>query len=473
MFGFRRTRGRNWGSNPGNPLKCGLSKALWPARLEIGPPQSAKCALPLHPQALLAFLFFGLALPALPANKTVTVDHRVFPGLAEMDGNWAALKVAHDGKVYAGLACHGCDGHMVYYDPALDRVVDIGDLTTLCGESALRRGPQSKIHAKFGEGKDGRIYFGTHGGWWFNYARLGTKEGYPGAHWMAYDPKTGKVEDFGIGPKYEGINTGAYDPKFNRIYGLTHPRGHFVYYDVATRKAVDKGRLNNWESVCRTLGIDDEGNVYGNFGAGQIYRYDPRADEIVELPLHVPIRPKGISLGRDYEKSETHWRTVVWDGEGKKFYGVDESAGLLFSFDPHAGPYGEIKPLGQLCVEGTQDRRDIPYATLTLALGLDSKLYYAPAGQEFDYAGSQGVGVSHLVVYDLETARTDDLGELRLADGRRVIGLNSADTAPDGAIYFAGAIEVREVPGEKTEYAGKIGGVPYRLALIIYHPREK
>jgi hypothetical protein len=238
-------------------------------------------------------------------SRVVRVDFRIFPGLAEMDGNWAALKAARDGKVYAGLACHGCDGHLVMYDSRDDRVVDLGNLTCLCAEAALHLGPQSKIHAKLGEGRDGRIYFGTHGGWWFNYARFGTREGYPGAHWMAYDPKKGYVQDFGIGPRYEGINTGAYDPKFNRIYGLTHPRGHFVYYHVATERTVDKGRVNNWESICRALGIDDEGNVYGNFGAGQIYKYDPRRDEIVELPLHIPLRPKGVSLGRDYDKSES------------------------------------------------------------------------------------------------------------------------------------------------------------------------
>ncbi len=419
---------------------------------------------------LLVFLL--LLIPSTyAAQKVVTVDYRIFPGLAEMDGNWAALKVAHDGKVYAGLACHGCDGHLVYYDPQADRVTDVGGLTPLCGESGLHRGPQSKIHAKFGEGPDERIYFATHAGWWFNYARMGSKEGYPGAHWMAFDPRTGKVEDFGIGPRYEGINTGAYDPKFNRIYGLTHPRGHFVYYDVAARRTVDKGRVNNWESICRTLGVDDEGNVYGNFGAGQIYKYDPRSDEITELPLPIPTRQKGISLGRDYDKSETHWRTVVWDSPMKIFYGIDESASLLFSFDPHAGPYGKVKPLGQLCAEGMNDRRNIPYATLTLALGLDRKLYYAPPSQEFDYSGSSGIGVSHLTVYDLKGGESQDLGEIRLADGRQVIGLNSADTAPDGTIYFVGAIEVREVAGQRVVYAGKIGDVPYRLALIIYHPK--
>jgi hypothetical protein len=417
-------------------------------------------------------LLFGFSCCGFAQSKTITVDHRIFPGLVEMDGNWAALAVASDGRVYAGLAYHGGDGHMVGYDPKTDRMMDVGNLTRLSGEANLYRGPQSKIHAKFGEGKDGRIYFGTHAGFWWNYARVGTKESYPGAHWMAYDPKTGRVEDFGIGPKFEGVNTGAYDPKFNRIYGLTHPRGHFVYYDVASGKAVDKGRMNNFESICRTLGIDDEGNVYGNFGAGQIYRYDPRTDEITELPLQIPIRPKGISLGRDYNKSETHWRTVVWDKQGKKFYGVDESASLLFSFDPKVGQNGEVKSLGQLSTEEMKDRRDIPYATLTLALGLDRKLYYAIPEKEFDYSGSSGVGVSRLIRYDLAAGKTEDLGEIRLSDGAAVIGLNSADTAPDGTLYFVGAIELREKPGQKLESAGKIGGVPYRLALIIYHPDQ-
>jgi hypothetical protein len=28
-----------------------------------------------------------------------------------------------------------------------------------------------------------------------------------------------------------------------------------VYYDVKTARAVDQGRINNWESICRTLGL--------------------------------------------------------------------------------------------------------------------------------------------------------------------------------------------------------------------------
>jgi hypothetical protein len=424
-----------------------------------------------YPTRCAAMILLAAAVYAAPpVARSVRLDHRVFPGLHQMDGNWAALLAASDGKVYAGLAYHGGDGHMVYYDSKTDQVHDVGNLTELSGESHLKRGPQSKIHAKFGEGKDGRIYFGTHGGYWWNYARFATKEGYPGAHWMAYDPKTNHVEDFGLGVPNEGINTGAYDPLFNRIYGLTHPRGHFVYYDVATRRAVDKGRINNWESICRTLGIDDEGNVYGSFGEGRIFRYDPRSDEITELSVRVPIRPKGISLGRDYLKSETAWRTVVWDRKTRQFYGVDESATILFSFNPKAGTDGEVRRMGQLSIPGFSDRRDVPYATLSLGLGQDRKLYYGAAGREFDYGGSAGLATAHLITYDLNSGRTDDLGEMLLEDGRRVLGTNAADTGPDGTIYFVGAIEVRAQPGKPIEAAGKIGDSYYRLALLIFKP---
>ncbi|MGC2160309.1 MAG: hypothetical protein WA634_00240 [Silvibacterium sp.] len=423
----------------------------------------------------IAGSFCALAILACVARaetpaRTVTVEYRFFPGLATMDGNWAALKAASDGKVYVGLACHGCNGHLVYYDSKTDRMVDAGDLAKLTGEDGLGLGPQSKIHAKFGEGTDGRIYFATHGGWWFNYARFATPEGYPGSHYMAYDPRTGKTEDFGIGPRFEGMNTGAYDPKFNRIYGLTHPRGHFVYYDVDTGAKVDKGRVNNWDSICRTLGIDDEGNVYGSFGAGRIYKYDPRTDSIRELSARLPIREKGISLGRDYDKSETAWRVVVWDQATKKFYGVEESASTLFSFDPAAPPDSQVKTLGQMCIPAFASRRDVPYATLSLTIGQDRKLYYAAAGAEFDYGGSASVAASHLMTYDLRTGRIEDLGEMRLPDGRPVLGTNAADTGPDGTIYFVGAVSVSKA-GDDPGQGGTIQGVPFRLALFIFHPK--
>jgi len=422
---------------------------------------------------LAAVLSSALVLSRASAADApkVLIEAHLFSGLERMDGNWAALLAASDGKVYVGLAYHGGDGHVVYYDAKSRQMHDIGNLTELSGEEGLKRGPQSKVHAKFGEGRDGRIYFGTHAGYWWDYARFATKEGYPGAHWMTFDPKTLKVENFGLGTPHEGINTGAYDPKYNRIYGLTHPRAHFVYYDVATRATVDKGRIDNWESICRTLGIDDEGNVYASFGEGQIAKYDPKTDTLRDLKVRIPIRPKGISLGRDYNKSETAWRTVVWDSETRQFFGVDESASILFSFNPKAGEDGETKRLGEFSIAEFHGRRDVPYATLSLTLGHDRKLYYAAVGHEFDYGGSGGGTPSHLMRYDLKTGKIDDLGEMVLDDGRPVFGTNAADTGPDGTLYFVGAIEMRAEAGKPVESGGRIGGRPYQLALLSWRPR--
>ena len=99
-------------------------------------------------KSLSIVVILALGVQADAASKNVTVEYRFFPGLATMTGNWAALKAASDGKVYVGLACNGCDGHLVFFDSKKDRMVDVGDVTRLAGENGLGLGPQSKIHTK-------------------------------------------------------------------------------------------------------------------------------------------------------------------------------------------------------------------------------------------------------------------------------------------------------------------------------------
>jgi hypothetical protein len=86
-------------------------------------------------------------------------------------------------------------------------------------------------------------------------------------------------------------------------------------------------------------------------------------------------------------------------------------------------------------------------------------------------AAARGVATSHLVTWDLGSGRKQDLGEMVLEDGSRVLGTNAAETGPDGTIYLVGAIELRERAGQPLEAAGKIAGIPYRLALLMYRPR--
>ncbi len=286
---------------------------------------------------------------------------------------------------------------------------------------------------------------------------------------MAFDPKTGRVEDFGLGVPNEGVNTGAYDPLFNRIYGLTHPRGHFVYYDVGARRSVDKGRINNFESICRTLGIDDEGNVYGSFGQGQVFRYDPRTDEIEELPVRLPIRAKGISLGRDYLKSETAWRTVVWDRQTRQFFGVEESATTLFSFNPRTH---EVRRLGQLSMPSLRREPRNPVR--------DTEPDARPRPEALLRRGGPRIRLRR-------QRRGGDRAPGHLETSPPVGGRTwakccwltaaacSAPTRPTPARTARSTWSARSRCGRRraspSRRAGKIGGVYYRLALLIYRPR--
>lgn len=412
-----------------------------------------------------------LAVSALSQSQIVTLDHRVFPGLHESDSAYSALFVASDGKVYIGLDRSGGAAHLVVYDPVKDLVRDLGDMIRATGENGSGSAPQSKIHVKFAEGRDGKIYFTTHYALDFDWARLVGPRSYTGGHWMAYDPRADAITDLGIGRAHNGLITMTLAKPQQRLFSISDPHGHLLAFDIATRQTRDYGRVNNWDSLCRTLAADDEGNVYGTFGDGRIFKYDARDDRLKDLSLQIPHRAKGVnSLGRDYLKSESGWRVVIWDEIDKKIYGIEESSSYLFSFDPKRGAEGEVNLLAQMTLDKYVGQRTVPFATLALALGPDRKLYYAAVAEEFDYSVSRTVAASHLLVYDLERKQKTDLGEMRLADGRRVLGCNAAHAAPDGAIYFLGAIEVRPEADKPLEIAGKVAGVPYRLALLIYRP---
>lgn len=89
--------------------------------------------------------------------RTVTIEGRFFPNLRTMNGNWAALKAANDGKVYAGLARHGCHGRLFSYEPSTDAYDVLGFVD-------VNRRPyytwQAYVIDAMASGSDGTIYIG-------------------------------------------------------------------------------------------------------------------------------------------------------------------------------------------------------------------------------------------------------------------------------------------------------------------------
>lgn len=430
-----------------------------------------------------------LATVTSAEERIVRMASRTFPDPLVWDSNYTACFVASDGRLYVGLNQHGKGGTVAVYDPATDSMTTLGDMNRLVGQTNVWVEPQAKVHAQIGEGADGKIYFGTHLSAFFNFAKFSSGEAYPGGHWMVYDPDTERVRDLGIGRKGNGFLTMTIDPKRGRLYGVTYPQAHFLYYDIESGKTTDLGRVQNWDAIGRTLALDDRGRVYGPWGQGRLWRYDPETDEIENLLVQLPQREVGVPVFRAYFETEQTFTAVAHSPDHKLIYFLETGSSYLVEYDPHQGPEGEMRLLTQLSAEQYLDRREVPYAMLSFTRGADNVIYYATNSAIADEEGNPywGGGMSAgLVTYDLNTGVREDRGLIRTEDDLVLVHPNSAAAAPDGTIYFVG--HVLEPEGRGRELSGLPADLvleqdpvfkkrllqrSYTMRLLIYRPQEQ
>ncbi len=422
-------------------------------------------------------------------QEIVRMESRTFPQPYIWDSNYTACLAASDGRVYVGLNQHGKGGTVAVYDPKTDTMKNLGDINRIVGQTNLRIEPQSKVHSQICEGLDGKIYFGTHLSGFFNFAKFTSGEAYPGGHWMVYDPKTDKVNDLGIGRKGNGFLTMTMDPKRERLYGVTYPQAHFLYYDIKTGKTTDMGQVQNWDSIGRTLAVDDLGRVYGCWGRGRLWRYDPEKDEIENLFIQLPQREVGVPVYRAFWETEQTFTAVAHSPDHKRIYFLETGSSYLVEFDPHAGPEGKMRLLTQLCVDRYLGKREVPYAMISFCIGPDNVIYYACNSGTGDEEGNPywGGGMSAaLVTYDLNTGKREDRGLIRVEDELVVVHPNSASAGPDGTIYFVS--HVLESDGKGRVMAGAPADLvlekdppvkkqlyhdsSYTMRLLIYRPNN-
>jgi hypothetical protein len=405
-------------------------------------------------------------------DKFVRMVSRAFPGGHKEDGMWTALSAASDGKIYIGLCTSGNSAHFYIYDPERDELRHRSDIADEIGESGKGIRTSSKIHSLFVEDNDGKIYFATAPGG----PKTVDRRSFAGGHWLRYDPQNDRIEDLGLVLPYQGLYALVIDVNRKRLYGSTD-WGHFVIFDINKRITIDKGKVNNRGNVIRYMVIDDEGIVYGNHDSNKIFRYNPIVDRIEDLAIEIPA-DKTI-LPRKSINFNYYWRAAFWDVKSKAIYGIERMSSTLFQYDPKAGSEGEMKSLAQLCADPYLGARTMPRATLAFTLGKNEKIYYAPVAQPFDYSSeelgyikSKQVGrrhYSHLVTYDLKTKTRQDHGVIKVEDDQRLLGVGGATTAPDGTIYFCGAVDVKETRRAAGMVAGK---VPFALRLIIHQPKD-
>lgn len=319
---------------------------------------------------------------------------------------------------------------------------------------------QGKIHTRLYQGQDNKYYFGTH----FAYPYcMPQKIQYEGGYLLSYDPTTGSVTNHGIMMQGEGIVTLAFDKSRMHCFALTSPSFYFIDYDISSRELVYTSRVTKKGSVCRALGVDNVGNVYGCCESFRVFRYSPDLRRIKFLKTNFstisqntaewisPYKQGANRVGR------TLWRCLEYDAQNDLFIGISASDSSIFEFDANSGRFQNLgDPSSKVSTE--------VYPTLSLAKH-NSTYYYSPASGRFDYQISEGIrSACSLVSFNYETKTIRQLGELTGTDGREVYGTAAATYLDNGTLYFLGAVSTAN---EKTNglFLGE-DGKPYQLALI-------
>ena len=442
---------------------------------------------------LLLMALVTVTLPAQRINfskeKKAVVQHFKFVGDHREESMWSALYGAKSGKVYIGLCTHAEAAHFYEFDPETQIMRHIVDLTELHNERGEGINTNGKIHVRMGEDADGNIYFGG----------LNEDTGpecidpssYLGAFWYRYNPKEDKVEVLGKISRHFGLLGMVMDPVYMRLYGLAED-GHLYMYDIAGKYTRDLGKVDDWD-ICRTIFADEDGNVYGSFPVAQIWKYDPKKDEVIDLPnirLQYDNRVLPRTMSKPMIDRKVIWRVIEWDPQEKVAYGIVGGNSMLFRYDVSKGEEGSIEYLKTMTAPQYWDEsnvRQIPFATLALAVDSD-RVWFAPtASGSFDYvgnswdvkdeeefnaklAGGYFPPVSYLISYDKKDGDRVSHGLMITENGNLCFGLGGACVGQkDGKIYFVGAIEEKN----EADVVGKVGRRwPFSMGLVAYDPSK-
>ena len=447
-----------------------------------------KTLIPFLTTLLLAFLPL-LHMDAQEENKnqfdlsSVAIEHYNFSKKDKDAQIWSAMYIASNNKIYIGLCTHGDAATVYEFDIGSREMKQIANLTILLDERGKGIWTNGKIHVKLQE-LDGYVYFGS-----FcedNGPPAIDARSYLGPYWFRIRMETGEVETLSKINSFWGLIGQTMDKERRIIYGLTE-EGHLCRYYIDEDYTEDMGRVDNWD-ICRTMLIDESGNVYGSYEPARIWKYDVEKDSIFNLEhLSLPASLESRTMANPMLDRRAQWRYIEWDHVDKAAYGVIGGNNMLFRYDVDKGKEGEITPLELICAPMYREGNpfDIPHATLAMTINQKNrKIYYIPVvSGDFDYgivnldiendgkpspdAKRKMPPLSYMVSYDLAKGERKDIGMLKTEDGRYAYGMGAAETDKEGRIWFVGAFEEPD-----PEYVvRKMSGVfPYSLGLGCYDP---
>lgn len=208
---------------------------------------------------------------------------------------WDAI-LGENGKVYVSLCSELTTNEyakLAEYDPIDNTLKELHYTKELIfsDERFIR---DSKFHTAMAWMNDGRMVVLTHTtdkspehpAWlpqsYFNHPF----EGYPGSSLLTFDPKTGKMENWGIPVHRETIYGAAYDKINNIYYGIGYFKGHLYGIDLNDRSVRDYGEVTERASYRLVVGPDD--NIYFTTRNGLLQRINVRTREVENTRSFLP-----------------------------------------------------------------------------------------------------------------------------------------------------------------------------------------
>jgi hypothetical protein len=338
-----------------------------------------------------------------PATGKLTAQI-IDSGFADAHDTYNGISCASDGRIYYVLSSEKPDvaGRMFCYEPGSATVQSLGDLNEAAGEKDHNSIAQGKSHVSFVEWQ-GKLFFATHIGYYSiidgmekpGIPPAGMKP-YPGGHFLSYDMATRRFENIAVAPRHEGIITFNVDPRRGRLYGLSWPTGHLLRYDLAKHEMKDVGAVSEqgedgkgptFRTICRSMSINPaDGSVYFSTSDGRIHRYLYETDSVEPVA--------GDDLKKDYfglydPSSAGHmgynWRQTFWYAPEKAIYGVHGNSGYLFRYLPATDTVEVLDRITSQDSKRSGMFDQFSYGYLGFAIGPDGRtIYYLTGGPVYE-----------------------------------------------------------------------------------------
>ena len=435
--------------------------------------------------AILVLAATGLFAGSPPGLKVEVFD----PGFLVGDSSYHALTVASNGQVYFSIGTHHAhsSAQLFRFDPATQEVHHVADLSEVVGIDPLREVPHGKVHTPLIE-HDGALYFATHTSTYTgtlpDVSPADGRTPYQGGHFMRMPLDNGEVEAVAaLGLPNEGLISMAVDPSAEMLYGLTWPSGILVGHELATGKLQNWGAVQgrgewgqlgqDWDFICRSLGIDADGLLYGSTNQGEIWSLDHEAARPLQhyqqlnLDAVPAIQSESFTVTDEVHFFWRNWRTIAWNPTTQSFWGIHGGSSQLFEFSPSEGT---LRSVQRMIPDGIEAGRRNPWRTqLGFQIGPDNTIYYLAHGPPQEVLGRSTVRASvHLLTYQIDRDALIDHGILTAADGRRVFFSESLALSPAGDLYTTAWVETTDRARQAQIQTARGEAAPDETADTIY-----